>query len=117
MVTGRPNLERECEGHDDIGNHNILEVYNKVRLGGDAKKHPHSHTIKGEPQQEEKGVENRKNHCLQHVVTGAGAVSGAMIASEQGEGCISLHERCLKITRESSCQYVLKITQKTNKQK
>lgn len=83
-----------------------------MRLGGDSKKHPRSHTIEGDPQQEEKGVENRKNHCLQYVVAGAGAVSGAVIARELDGGCITLHEWSLKITRESSYQYVLNVIQK-----
>lgn len=78
--TGKLNLEREGEGHDDICNHNILQVYNKVRLGGDAKKHPCSHSVEGQAQQKEKGVEYREDHCLQHVVSGAGAVGVAVIA-------------------------------------
>lgn len=113
MVPGEPNLEREREGHDDIGNHSILQVYNKVRLGGDAKKHPCSHTVEGQPQQEEKGVENRENHRLQHVVTGASAVSVAVIAREHEESCISLHECCLEHAREICSQN----HSKTNKQK
>lgn len=111
----KPNLERECESHDDIRNHNILQVDNEVRLRGDAKKHPHSYGIKWQPHQKEKGVENWKNHRLQNIVTGTSAVGVAMIAGEQGESCISLHEG-LKYTRESSSQYSVKFAQQTNKQ-
>lgn len=39
------NLKRECEGHDDICNDNILQVYDEVRPRGDAKKHPRRHAV------------------------------------------------------------------------
>lgn len=96
----QPNLEREREGHDDVCNHNILQIYNKVGLRGDAKKHPCSHTIEAQPKQEENRVENREDHSLQHVVAGAGAVGLAVIASYQRKSCISLHEGRLKHTEK-----------------
>lgn len=77
------NLKGKGEGHDDVGNNNILQVDDKMRFGGDAKKHPRSHAVEDQPQQEEKGVENRKNHSLQHVVAGASGVRVAVIAGEE----------------------------------
>lgn len=97
-----PNLERECEGHDDVRNHNILQVNNEVRFGGDAEKHPYSHAVEHKPHQEEKGVEDGKNHRLQSVVAGTSAVGVAVIASEQGGSHISLHECRLEIIQQKS---------------
>ena len=106
------NLEREREGHDDIRDHNVLQVYDEVRLGGDAEKHPHRHGVEQKPQQEEKRVEDGKHHRLQNIVTGTSGVGVAVIGGEHGWGSgISLHECFLKKYKQSE----VKITQKTNK--
>lgn len=96
-----PNLEREREGHDDVCHHDVLQVYDEVRLRGNAEKHPGGDAVERQPQQKEKGVENREDHRLQDVVTGTSAVAVAVIAGEQEGSCISLHEGCLKNRRGS----------------
>lgn len=95
MVPGKSNLEREGQRHEHISNNNILQVYDEVGSGGDAEEDPRSHSVDGQAEQEEDGVENRKDHRLQQVV--AGAVAGvAVIGGEPGESGVSLHGCCLK---------------------
>ena len=101
MVKVKPNLEREREGHDDICNHYILQVNDEVRLWGYSEKHPHSHAVQRQPQQEEEGVEDRENHRLQDVVTGTSAVGVVVMAGNQQGSHVSLHECHLEKTRES----------------
>lgn len=75
-----------------------------MRFGGNAQKHPCSHTVEDQSKQEEQGVENGKDHSLQHVVAGAGAVGVGVIAGEERERQISFHRCSLKGTTAESSQ-------------
>lgn len=75
-----------------------------MRFGGNAQKHPCSHAVEDQSEQEEHGVENRKDHSLQHVVAGAGAIGVAVIAGEERERQISFHRRRLKGTAAEGSQ-------------
>lgn len=73
-------------------------------FGGDAEEDPCSHSVDGQAEQEEDGVENRKNHRLQQVVTGAGA-GMAVIGGERGESGVSLHRCHLKQAQDDESRH------------
>lgn len=98
MVPRKSNLEREGQRHDDISDNNILQVNDEVGFGGNAEEDPRCHGIDGQAEEEEDGVQNRKNHRLQQVV--AGAVAGVAVIGEWGESGVSLHCCCLNACTE-----------------
>lgn len=70
-----PHLEREREGHDDIGDHDVLKVDDEMWARGDAQEHPNRQAIEGQPGKEQDGVENRVNDRLDDIVARAGQVA------------------------------------------
>lgn len=58
---------------------------------GDAEEHPDCQAVERQAQQEEEGVENRKHHSLQHIVTGTAAVGVVVIDRGHGESCCAVH--------------------------